>query len=195
MQRYRSPAWQLRPGIFLCTMNHMGMKEKELLDFLRENRIPFERVEHPPVFTCEEADRYRMPLPAVHTKNLFLHDEGHAHYYLVVTCCGKRLDIRRLSDLLHVRKLHFCSAAELEALLGIGAGAVTALAVINDKAGKVELLIDVGVWKEDAFTCHPLVNTATLVLFREGLEKYFGLCGHVPHFIHLDEEDVRINGC
>jgi Ala-tRNA(Pro) deacylase len=176
-------------------MGHMSMKESELLAFLRENGIPFERIEHPPVFTCEEADRYRMPLPAIHTKNLFLHDEGHAHYYLVVTRCGKRLDVRRLSDLLHVRKLHFCSAAELKALLGIGPGAVTALAVINDRAGKVDLLIDAQVWKADAFMCHPLVNTATLVLSRAGLEKFFGLCGHVPRFVHLNEEDARISRC
>ncbi len=161
------------------------MSESSLLDFLRANQIVFERVEHPPVFTCEEADRYRTALPAVHTKNLFLHDEGHAHYYLVVTRCGKRLNVKELGRLLKVRKLHFCDAEELQALLGISPGAVTALAVINDEAGRVELLIDAEIWQETAFTCHPLVNTATLVLSKAGLERFFQLRRHTPHLVDI----------
>ncbi len=166
------------------------MDESSLLAFLREHQIGFERVEHPPVFTCEEADRTRMPLPAVHTKNLFLHDEGRAHYYLVMTRCGTRLDVKALSRQLVVRKLHFCNGDELQALLGINPGAVTALAVINDQRGRVELLIDTQIWGEAAFTCHPLVNTATLVLARQELERFFALCGHAPRLVYLHGKTV-----
>jgi Ala-tRNA(Pro) deacylase len=166
----------------------MAMDESSLLVYLREHQIDFKRVEHPPVLTCEEADRIRMPLPAVHTKNLFLHDEGRAHYYLVMMRCGTRLDVKALGRLLGVRKLHFCNAEELQSLLGINPGAVTALAVINDPIGRVELLIDVEIWGEAAFTCHPLVNTATLVLARQEMEKFFTLCAHPPRLAQLTPE-------
>jgi hypothetical protein len=30
--------------------------------------------------------------------------------------------------------------------------------------------------------CHPLVNTATLILSKAELERFFVLTGHTPHF-------------
>ena len=50
--------------------------EKELLEYLHQQGIPYQRIEHPPVFTCDEAERYRPQLSGVSTKNLFLQDVG-----------------------------------------------------------------------------------------------------------------------
>ena len=156
----------------------MVYDERGLLTFLDEHHIAYQRVEHPPVYTCEEADRLRMPLPAVHTKNLFLRDEGKKHFYLAMTCCEKRVDTGALGKMLGVRKLHLASAEVMQDLLGVTPGAVTVLALINDMDHEVELLVDEGIWGEVNFTCHPLVNTATLVITKEGLVDFFRLTGH-----------------
>jgi Ala-tRNA(Pro) deacylase len=163
----------------------MVYDEHSLLTFLDEHHIAYQRVEHPPVYTCEEADRLRMPLPAVHTKNLFLRDEGKKHFYLAMTRCEKRVDTSALGKALGVRKLHLASAQAMQDLLGVTPGAVTVLALINDYEHKVELLVDEEIWGEENFTCHPLVNTATLVMTKNGLVEFFRLTGHPVRIIKM----------
>ena len=53
--------------------------------FLQQNGIAYQRVEHPPVYTCEEAERLVPFLSGAHTKNLFLRDaKGRRHVLVVV---------------------------------------------------------------------------------------------------------------
>ncbi len=158
--------------------------ESDLLQFLDAQQIPYRRVEHPPVYTCEEAERLRPPLPAVSTKNLFLRDR-HGTFYLVVTACEKRLDLKGLGQQLGVSKLHFSSEEQLSDLLGLGRGSVTVLGLINDTQHRVQLWIDAEIWRQDAFLCHPLVNTATLLLSKSSLERFFQLSGHAVHLIDM----------
>ena len=66
-------------------------------------------------------------------------------------------------------------------MLGVSSGAVSMLGLINDVNHHVELWIDADVWKGENFLCHPLVNTATLVLSKESLERFFKITGHVIH--------------
>jgi Ala-tRNA(Pro) deacylase len=158
--------------------------EADLLAYLRAEGIPFEYTAHPPVYTCAEADQYRPALPGVHTKNLFLRDRR-GRFYLLMTDCARSVDLKALSQALPASKLHFGSPAELQARLGVLPGAVTVLALVNDPAGAVELLIDSAVWPQPAYLCHPLVNTATLTLARADLERFFRLTGHVPRVLDV----------
>ena len=59
------------------------------------------------------------------------------------------------------------------------------LAVVNDPNHDVELVIDRSLWEADAFQCHPLVNTSTLVVERSGLERLFDATGHEPRLIDV----------
>jgi Ala-tRNA(Pro) deacylase len=45
----------------------------------------------------------------------------------------------------------------------------------------VELWIDSEIWPGETFLSHPLVNTATLVLSKAELERFFALTGHALH--------------
>jgi Ala-tRNA(Pro) deacylase len=54
--------------------------------------------------------------------------------------------------------------------------------LVNDSEGRVALWIDREIWDGGRFLCHPLVNTATLVLSKAELERFFGLTGHEPNF-------------
>ena len=158
--------------------------EPELLAFLTSQGIPYQRIEHPPVYTCEQADLYRPKLPAVSTKNLFLRDK-HGACYLVVTDCAKTLDLKQLGLLLHARKLHFASPEKLLNILGLTPGSVTVLALVNDSNRQVQLWIDSNIWGYENFLCHPLVNTSTLVLAKSSLEQIFRLTGHPVNLVEM----------
>ena len=162
----------------------MIYSEAHLLEFLDAQHIPYQRVEHPPVYTCEEAERLRPRLPAVSTKNLFLQDRQRT-LYLVVTACEKKLDLKRLGQQLGAAKLHFGSEEKLQVVLGLTRGSVTVLGLINDVGHRVQLWVDAEIWRQDDFLCHPLVNTATLLLSRSSLERLFEISGHSINLIEM----------
>ena len=162
----------------------MITSEKEFLQFLDDNRFVYERLEHPAVFTCDEAARYHAGIEAVHTKNLFLCDKKKRHFFLVVTACEKIVRLDRLAARLDVSRLRFASEENLEKLLGVGRGAVTMMGLVNDSEGRVALWIDREIWDGERILCHPLVNTATLVLSKAELERFFELSGHVPNLFN-----------
>ena len=159
----------------------MLTSEREFLQFMDANRFAYQRLEHPAVFTCEEADRYHAGIEAVHTKNLFLCDKKKRHFFLVVTACEKTINLEGLSARFGISHLRFASEENLRRLLGVGRGAVTMLGLVNDSEGRVALWIDQEIWAGERFLCHPLVNTATLVLSRAELQRFFALTGHAPH--------------
>ncbi len=142
------------------------------------------------MYTCEQAERYRPRLPAISTKNLFLRDEG-GTFFLVMTACEKQLDLKGLGRQIASahpgwgKKLHFGSPEALLEILGVTPGAVTLLGLVNDRAERVRLLIDREYWGEANYLCHPLVNTATLVLTRAALQRFCALTGHEPEIIPM----------
>jgi Ala-tRNA(Pro) deacylase len=157
------------------------MTEQEFLTFLDANGFVYRRIEHPAVFTCAEAELHRPTLPAVSTKNLFLCDKKARRFFLVVTACEKTVKLDELSSQLGVAHLRFGSEENLMRLLGVTRGAVTMMGLANDTEHRVELWIDAEIWRGDHFLSHPLANTATLVLAKSELERFFVLTGHALH--------------
>jgi Ala-tRNA(Pro) deacylase len=160
----------------------MILSEQEFLAFMNANGFVYQRIEHPAVFTCEEADVYHAGIEAVSTKNLFLCDKKKRHYFLVVTSCERTVRLDDLKERLGVSHLRFGSESDLMRLLGVGRGSVTMMGLANDTAHEVALWIDSEIWGGEHFMCHPLVNTATLVLSKAELERFFALTGHAPRF-------------
>ena len=158
------------------------MTELEFLAFMDSHGFAYQRIEHPAVFTCAEAELHRPGLPAVSTKNLFLCDKKARRFFLVVTACEKTVKLDKLSAQLGVAYLRFGSEENLLPLLGVTRGAVTMMGLANDTEHQVELWIDAEIWHGETFLSHPLVNTATLILAKSELERFFALTGHTPHF-------------
>ena len=157
------------------------MSEKELLEFLDANGFVYERVEHPAVFTCAESELHRPAVPAVSTKNLFLCDKKARRFFLAVTACKKTVKLDSLATQLGVANIRFASEENLLRLLGVTRGSVTMMGLANDAEHIVELWIDSEIWQGDYFLSHPLVNTATLILSKAELERFFALTGHTLH--------------
>jgi Ala-tRNA(Pro) deacylase len=155
--------------------------EKDFLEFMSANGFVFQRIEHPAVFTCAEAELHRPAVPAVSTKNLFLCDKKARRFFLVVTACEKTVKLDELPAQLGVAHLRFGSEENLMRLLGVTRGSVTMMGLVNDNEHQVDLWIDEEIWKGEHFLSHPLVNTATLVLSKTELERFFELTGHRLH--------------
>jgi Ala-tRNA(Pro) deacylase len=166
----------------------MIRSEQEFLRFLDANGFAYRRVEHPAVFTCAEAELHRPNLEAVSTKNLFLCDKKARRFFLAVTACEKTVKLDRLAQQLGVAYLRFGSEENLARLLGVTRGAVTMMGLVNDTPHQVELWVDSEIWQGETFLSHPLVNTATLVLSKTELERFFSLTGHKYHFFNNQEQ-------
>ena len=157
------------------------MDEKEFLEFMDANGFLYQRIEHPAVFTCAEAELHRPAQPAVSTKNLFLCDKKAHRFFLAVTACEKTVKLDNLAKQLGVANVRFASEENLMRLLGVTRGAVTMMGLANDVERVVELWIDAEIWQGEYFLSHPLVNTATLILSKAELKRFFELTGHTPH--------------
>ena len=155
--------------------------EQEFLTFLKVNDFVYKRIEHPAVFTCAESELHRPDLPAVSTKNLFLCDKKGRRFFLAVTACEKTVNLDELAKQLDALHLRFASEENLQRLLGVTRGSVTMMGLANDSGHVVELWVDAEIWQGEYFLSHPLVNTATLILSKLELERFFALTGHTLH--------------
>lgn len=152
----------------------------ELLAYLDALAIAHQTVTHPAVFTVEEARDLRGAIAGGHTKNLFLRDKKGAAY-LVVAPEDAAIELRALHRLLGASgRFSFGSAALLHELLGVPLGSVTPFAAINDKDHRVTVVLDAALMAHEVLNFHPLVNTATTSISRDGLLKFLAATGHSP---------------
>ncbi|MCB0352477.1 MAG: prolyl-tRNA synthetase associated domain-containing protein [Bdellovibrionales bacterium] len=159
------------------------MTEQELLETLAG--YPFERHEHPAVFTSEAADKFTSHLRGVPTKNLFLRDKKKKNYLLLVVRGDKRVDLAQFSRDRGLSRVSLGSPEDLFEKLGVTPGSVTILSVINDQNGQVRLFVDSDLSQEDFWHCHPLVNTATLIMKGEHLLEFVETCSHPAQMVNV----------
>src|SRR5215470_10133152 len=74
----------------------------------------------------------------------------------------------------------------LENVLGVTPGSVTPFALINDRAHRVQPVLDEEMLRHDPLNYHPLVNTRTTAVAPADLLKFIGDCGHRPHVLSLE---------
>jgi Ala-tRNA(Pro) deacylase len=147
--------------------------------------IPFERVDHAAVFTCDEAYAAMPGHDSVQTKNIFLRDKRGRRHLLLVTTCEKVVDVKTFAERVDADRLSFASPERLMKYLGVAPGSVTVLGLLHDRENAVELYVDRDVWNAPLWRCHPLVNTATLVIPRAGIERFLEHTGHRVQVIDL----------
>ena len=147
--------------------------------FLAAHSIPFTRYDHDAVFTCDDVARL-VPAAAagVQTKNLFLRDHRGRRHWLLVTTCDTAVDLKGVAPLVGADHLSLASPERLAKFLGLTPGSVTVLGLVNDAAHAVTLVVDRAVWTADAWRCHPLVNTATLVIATPDVRRFLAATGH-----------------
>jgi Ala-tRNA(Pro) deacylase len=158
----------------------MPASPDELFAYLDSLGIAHKTATHPAVFTVEEARTLRGTLAGGHTKNLFLRDKKDVPY-LVVAAEDAQIELRSLHRLLGATgRFSFASPELMRELLGVEPGSVTPFAVINDTSHRVTVVLDAAMMTNEVLNFHPLVNTGTTTISRDGLKKFLEATGHPP---------------
>ena len=160
------------------------MDKQQTYDFLKESGVEYEVTEHEAVYNMEELDAVDLPYPGDDAKNLFVRDDKKRNFYLITVKGDKRVDLKEFRKTYGTRPLRFASEESLASIMGLIAGAVTPLGLLNDEDRKVELYID-----EDFMAgsgrigVHPNDNTATVWLQAADLVKLIEAHGNPVHVI------------
>jgi Ala-tRNA(Pro) deacylase len=149
---------------------------EDLFAYLDGLGVAHTTLEHPAVFRVGEGVAELEALPGGHSKNLFLEDARGA-LILVSALQETRIDLKALPATIGSGRLSFGRPERLAAALGVTPGSVTALALVNDEARQVALLLDAALAAADLVNFHPLVNTATTALSQAGFRRFLAAIG------------------
>ena len=131
--------------------------------------------------------RSRRRFPAPTPRTCFLKDRK-GRLFLVTARDETRIDLKRLHETLGASgRLSFGSAELLRATLGVEPGSVTPLAAMNDREGRVTVVLDATLMTSQRINVHPLVNTMTIGLDRDDLVAFLTETGHPPRVLALPE--------
>ena len=158
----------------------MPQTPKQLFAFLDQLGIAHATVQHAPLFTVEQSRALRGQIAGGHTKNLFLRDKKN-NVFLVTAEEDAVIDLKGLHRLLGASgRFSFGSADLMMELLGVLPGSVTPFGVINDRDGRVTIVLDAELMTHETINAHPLTNTMTTGLKRDDLVKFLEATGHKP---------------
>lgn len=161
-----------------------GWTQPQLLDELAALDIRYALLEHPAVHTVEAARAHWPALPGLPVKNLLLKDAG-GRLWLVVAPAEAPVDLKALPTRIGSKRLSFAGAADLAATLAVQPGSVTPLAVVNDRAGQVSVVLDTALAGAAQVKLHPLVNTATIAIAGTDLVRFLTRHAHPPAVVAL----------
>lgn len=121
---------------------------------LADAGVLVEKIEHPPVFTCEEADKYT-PNPTEGIKTLLAKTKSSA-WLACVLRGNQRLDFKAIQKITG-EKAKFATQEEAVEIIGCEPGAIPPFGQKN----KVQILVDTRVFDGKNIYFNPGVNTRT----------------------------------
>jgi len=143
----------------------------DLIAFFDAHGIAHETIDHPAVFRVGEGEGIKDDIPGAHTKNLFLKD-AKGRLWLISAKDDTQIDLKRLHTVIGSARLSFGSAELMEATLGVTPGSVTAFALVNDVERQVTFVLDRRLAEAERVNFHPMVNTATTGVSRDGFARF-----------------------
>ena len=160
-------------------------QEEAIYDRLAELGISFTRVDHEAADNMEDCRKIEEVLQGKICKNLFLCNRQQTEFYLLLMPGEKPFKTKYLSVQAGCTRLSFADADHLRTLLQTIPGSVSALELLFDTEGKIRLLMDRDLEKEEEISGHPGFSTSTLKMRREDLLRYVRSTGHEPLTVEL----------
>lgn len=162
-------------------------------DFLEENGIPFDLVQHDPAETLEKCAAVDAALGAKICKNLFLCTRNKSAYYLLLMPGDKIFKTKGVTGQLGCSRLSFAGGEEMQEKIGCAPGSASVLGLLFDTGHKVQLVLDRDLLENAFIGCHPCENTASLRLRTADVLKIANLLGHAPVLVRLGR--CATDGC
>jgi Ala-tRNA(Pro) deacylase len=159
--------------------------DSKLKNFLNQNDIRYVLYEHEPVYTCKEAQKHCSHINGMACKNLFLKHKKKDEFFLLSMRADKKLDMRKLKNIVGINALSFGKPEDLEEILGLIPGAVSPFGLLNDNDNKVKLFIDKEIWDSEVLTFHPNDNSKTIQVSGDDFKKFVGTVGNEYEIIDL----------
>ena len=160
-------------------------RKESILNKLDELNIPYEIINHPPVYTIKEMEDLNLNKKGHIVKNLFLKNSNGKKHYLVVLKGDKKADLKSIRSQINSTALSFASEERLEKHLGLLKGAVTPLGIINDHDHSVSVVLDKDLKNEKIIGVHPNVNTATVFITFDDLLKFINTFGNEVFYVNI----------
>ena len=160
-------------------------KEIRCYDLLDRLGIEYSRVDHDFADTIEMCHEVEKVLGADICKNLFLTNRQQTEFYLLLMPGDKPFKTKLLSKQINTARLSFASPEHMEQYLDITPGSVSVLGLMND-GGRVHLVIDADLLKDEFIGCHPCINSSTLkIKTADIIEKFLPEVGHEYEVVEL----------
>jgi len=146
---------------------------QDIVNYLQNNDIDYDRLEHAPVMTVEESSSIGAHQKSNPAKTLFLTNKKHSRFFIVLVPGSKRLDLKKLASALGEAKLTFANALELEHHLKTYQGAVSPLgAIFVTDSKNVSIVLDNELKKDEFVGFHPNDNSKTFEFSRTDFDKF-----------------------
>jgi Ala-tRNA(Pro) deacylase len=166
----------------------MPATPEDLFALLDRLAIPNSTVEHPPLFRVEDSTAFRGDIAGGHAKNLLVKDKK-SRLFLLVLDENAAIDLKRVHERIGAQgRVSFVAADVLEEVWGVKPGSVTPFGAINEGAGRVTVVLDAAMMKNERLNFHPLVNTRTTGLASADLVKFLRAAGRDPLIVALAAE-------
>ena len=140
--------------------------------------IPYDRYDHPPVFTGDEAALHWAAIPGRGVKNLFLRNKKGNRHYLVILPIEKEADLRRFVKAIGDDRLSFGSPDRLAEHLGLTPGSVSPFGLLNNPSHSVQVFVDAALRGDGRLIFHPNLNQHSVTITPADLDRFFVSTGH-----------------
>lgn len=163
-------------------------KERCCYEMLDRLSIEYSLTDHEHADTIEACHEIEKTLGAAICKNLFLTNRQQTEFYLLLMPGDKPFKTKLLSKQIGTARLSFASGEQMQELLDITPGSVSVLGLMND-GGRVHLVIDSELLRDEFIGCHPCINTSTLkIKTSDIIEKFLPEVGHEYTAVELPWE-------
>ena len=158
---------------------------QKVYDFLDAMGIQYEKYEHPPVFTGEEAAEHWGPIQATQVKNLFLRNKKGDRQYLVILEIDKQADLRQLVKIIGDDRFSFGSPERLMATLGVTPGSVSPFGLLHEGSKDLRVIVDQDLRAAEKLIFHPNLNTASVTISVPDFERFLATRPNTVRWLRL----------
>src|SRR3954462_1955518 len=161
------------------------MNPQQVYEALDALGIQYEKYEHPPVFTGEEAAEHWGPIKATPVKNLFLRNKKGNRQYLVILEISKHADLRELVKIIGDDRFSFGSPERLMDTLGVTPGSVSPFGLLHPGSTEVRVIVDRDLRSAEKLIFHPNLNTGSVTISVADFERFLATRPNVVCWLKL----------